>query len=433
MGLTRRRFFVGSALALGSLAAQPRARPNVLLVMSDQESALLPGPVNLPHRARLSGRGLSFSYAFCNTPQCSPARASLLTGLEPHESGVLTNVDEGSLGKPLSPSIPTMGSVFQKAGYTTGYFGKWHLGNENGGLKEYGFETYSAGDDAQVTADARAWIRRQKAPWLGWVSLLNPHGIYHFPEDAIKTLSRPGVRPPFSDRSDLFNKPSEQREYAEKDQGRETLDYSARDWIRYRSYYLRLIEKVDAQLGAILGAVDLSNTIVVYTSDHGDALGEHGLPFKGPFMHEELIRIPLVIAGPGISKGVSDAMTTQAELAPAVAKFAGITWPGVRRVPDPHAVFLEYYAKQKWVNPIRTVRTRQWKLNWYDSGHKEFYDLAADPHETINLANDPAFAEVQSKLETRIEAWRPGKQPAGALPTTGRSADIARASCDFRE
>ena len=375
--------------------------------MSDQESALLPGPVNLPHRARLLARGLSFPYAFCNTPQCSPARASLLTGLEPHESGVLTNVDEGSLGKPLSPSIPTVGGVFQKVGYTTGYFGKWHLGNEKGGLKEYGFETYEGGVDADVAAAARRWIRRQKAPWLGWVSLLNPHDIYRFPGDAVTTLSRPGVRPPFSDRSDLFNKPSEQREYVEKDQGQETRDYSARDWIRYRSYYLRLIEKVDAQLGAILGAVDLNNTIVVYTSDHGDALGEHGLPFKGPFMHEELIRIPLVVSGPGISKGVSDAMTTQSELAPMLAKFAGIPWPGLRRAPDPHAVFLEYYAKQKWVNPIRTIRTRQWKLNWYDSGHKEFYDLAADPHETINLANDDAFADVQSKLETRIKAWRP--------------------------
>jgi choline-sulfatase len=136
-------------------------------------------------------------------------------------------------------------------------------------------------------------------------------------------------------------------------------------------------------------------------------------------MHEELIRIPLVVSGPGISKGVSDAMTTQAELAPMLAKYAGITWPGVRRAPDPHAVFLEYYAKQKWVNPIRTVRTRQWKLNWYDSGHKEFYDLSADPHEMINLADDAAFADVQSKLEARVDAWRPMMKPAARSAASG--------------
>ncbi len=407
MNLTRRRFVLGSGFALGGLAAQTREYPNVLVVMSDQESALLPGPVSLPNRKRLIDRGAYFPYAFCNTPQCSPARASLLIGLEPHQSGVLTNVDSNSLGKPLSPSIPTIGSVFQKAGYSTGYFGKWHLGNESGGIKEYGFETYSAGSDPRVTSDAVSWIRRQKAPWLGWVSLLNPHDIYKFPDEAATTLSRPGVKPPASDLSDLLTKPSEQRDYVDKDQGREARDYSPRDWVRYRSYYLRLVEKVDAQLGTILNAIDLAKTIVVYTSDHGDALGEHGLAFKGPFMHEELIRIPLVVAGPGIKKSVSDDMKTQSEVSPMLAKLAGVAWPGGRRTADPHAVFLEYYAKQKWVNPIRTIRTRQWKLNWYDSGHKELYDLTADPRETINVVDDPAFAEIQAGLESRLEGWRP--------------------------
>src|SRR5579862_8639497 len=110
--------------------------------MTDQESALLPGPADLPNRRRIARDAVRFTSAFCNTPQCSAARSSLLTGLEPHQTGVLTNVDEGSLGKPLSTAIPTVGSVFAAAGYTTGYFGKWHLG---GSPASFGFAT--AGSD----------------------------------------------------------------------------------------------------------------------------------------------------------------------------------------------------------------------------------------------------------------------------------------------
>ncbi|HLJ14999.1 MAG TPA: hypothetical protein VKV15_10920, partial [Bryobacteraceae bacterium] len=89
MRLTRRQF-VGSCTSLAIAAGRP---PNVLVFMTDQESALLPGPVNLPGRRILKKTAVEFSRAFCNTPQCSPARSSLLTGLEPHKSGVLTNVD----------------------------------------------------------------------------------------------------------------------------------------------------------------------------------------------------------------------------------------------------------------------------------------------------------------------------------------------------
>src|SRR5713101_4569635 len=99
---TRRRFLAGAGLA----TAAPTIRANILLVMSDQESALLPGPVNLPNRRRIARDGVTFTWAFCNTPQCSAARSSLLTGLEPHRTGGVTNVDGSSLGKGLSPGLP---------------------------------------------------------------------------------------------------------------------------------------------------------------------------------------------------------------------------------------------------------------------------------------------------------------------------------------
>jgi arylsulfatase A-like enzyme len=411
--LTRRDLIQSAALAMFQ-----RQRPNVLVFMSDQESALLPGPADLPNRRRLALDASRFTNAFCNTPQCSAARSSLLTGLEPHQTHVLTNVDEGSLGKTLSPEIPNVGSVFHAAGYSTGYFGKWHLG---GNRSSFGFSTVGAeGPDEAVARDAAAWIGKQSAPWLAWVSILNPHHIYSIPQ-VLKTIEpRKGVAPPASGLGDLKDKPAEQQAYVDKDQGKQTRDFTPDDWLKYRTFYLQLVEKADAQFGVVLDALtDLESTIVVYTSDHGDALGEHGLPYKGPFMYEEEIRIPFLIRTPkpvtlsAMAAKERSELVTQADLAPTLAGLCGVPWP--RKVagrnlfapaPPRDGVFLEYYAKQKWVNPIRTLRTRRWKLNWYDSGHQELYDLTADAHETRNLAAEPKWRAVRVEMEARLNAWR---------------------------
>jgi arylsulfatase A-like enzyme len=384
-----------------------------MVFMSDQESALLPGPAELPYRSRLEKDGMRFTHAFCNTPQCSAARSSLLTGLEPHQTRVLTNVDAGSLGTPLAASIPNIGTVFHNAGYGTGYFGKWHLGGDR---EQFGFTTIGEEHSDEAVAQAAAgWIRKQRAPWLAWVSVLNPHDIYNAPKVLQQVTPRAGVRPPASDLRNLAGKPGEQQAYVDKDQGAITRNFTVGDWLRYRSYYLELVEKVDAHLGAVLAAIpDLDATVVVYTSDHGDALGEHGLPFKGPFMYEEEIRIPLIVRAPRLlaARERSD-LVTQTDLALTLAALCGLEWPrrvAGRDLTDSNgthdAVFLEYYAKQKWVNPIRTIRGRRWKMNWYDSGHKELYDLQADPHELRNRAGDTEAAPVQARLEARLNAWR---------------------------
>ena len=396
----RRRDFLGAA-ALPAFSMQGNA-PNILLFMSDQESALLPGPAVLPNRKRLMDGGAVFTHAFCNTPQCSPARSSLMTGLEPHRTGVLTNVDGASEGKGLKASTQTLAGIAKAAGYATGYFGKWHLGNQSGGLKQFGWDTFETGSDEDVSAKAADWIRKQKGPWLAWVSVLNPHEIYSLKQVKL----REGVTPPFSGLSDLESKPAEQREFIDKDQGKAVIHYKTEDWLRYRSYYLDLLEKTDACLGTVLDAVPQTPSILAYTSDHGDALGEHGLPFKGPFMYEELIRIPMIVKAPGrIQTGARGELTTQADLPRLIASLAGLR--GLQRPEMTRdAVFLEYYAKQQWVNPIRTIRTRRFKLNWYDRGNQELYDLVKDPHETKNLARDEAFASVRKDLENRLNRWR---------------------------
>ncbi|MBL8241856.1 MAG: sulfatase-like hydrolase/transferase [Bryobacterales bacterium] len=406
--LTRRRFLAASGLA------KKNRRPNILVFMTDQESALLPGPVRLPHRERLAAGATHFTHAFCNTPQCSPARSSLLTGLEPHHTGVRTNVDGGSLGASLSPETPNVGRVFRDAGWATGYFGKWHLSPGGGkNLDKYGFSARADGKDEQVAAAAAGWIREQAGPWLAWVSVLNPHDIYHVREELARTAIRPGVRAPETTLENLREKPSEQRQFVAEDQGKITADFDAEHWLRYRSYYLNLIEKTDALLGEVLAAAgDLSNTIVIYTADHGDQLGGHGLPFKGPFMYEPLVRIPLLVRAPGRMKaGRRDDLVTQADIAPTLAELAGLKWPGavdgtsLAKPISRDAVFLEYYAKQKWVNPIRTVRTRRWKLNIYERGNRELYDLRTDPAERRDLSKAPEHEATMRALEGRVAGW----------------------------
>jgi arylsulfatase A-like enzyme len=402
-------------LLAAPLLARAAERPNVLVFLTDQETAMIPGPVNVPNRRRLEAQGVKFTHAFCNTPQCSAARSALLTGLEPHQTGVLTNVDPGSLGKPLPPRLPTLGSVFRSAGYRTGYFGKWHLGDQAKGLDAFGFSTARQGKDEQVAEEAAAWIRQQSGPWLAYVSVLNPHEIYSIGGVLKTTQPRPGVSAPSTDLRNLASKPSEQQEYVDKDQGQQTRNFTPEEWIRYRTFYCELVEKADGCLGTVLGAVgDPQSSIIAYTSDHGDAIGEHGLPFKGPFMYEPEIRIPLVISAPGRWKTqVRDDLVTQTDLAPTLASLAGLTWPSkisgrdlLQQRNTRDAVFLEYYAKQKWMNPIRTIRTNRWKLNWYDSGHQELYDLSGDPQEARNLAAAAQFSKIKGELESRLNAWR---------------------------
>jgi arylsulfatase len=419
MKQTRRAVLASLAASLNGGAAQ---RPNVLVVMSDQESALLPGPARLPNRRRLEERGTVFTQAFCTTPQCSAARSSLLTGLEPHHTGVVTNASPDSLGKPLPNSLPTVGSVFGAAGYRTGYFGKWHLGQDRS-LKPFGFDEHGMGTDDEIVKKAAGWIRVQKGPWLAWVSIINPHDIYA-PLDQLRSAKpRDGVRPPSSSTRNLAGKPREQQEF-----GRNALSssFSPEDWASYRRYYLNLVEKVDSGLGVLLDAAgSLDSTIVVYTSDHGDLLGEHGLPQKGPMMYEELIRIPLLIAAPKglIGMGRRDDFVNQTDVAPTLAAMAGLRWPGKvdgvdlsKQRSTRDAVFIQYYAQKMKVAPIRAVRTSRWKMSWYRSGSKELYDLQSDPHELRNLSGDPANAATQAELEKRIEAWRPAHQDTEARP-----------------
>ena len=429
----RRGFIAKSvaALAASGFAGVPRAKaasakpPNVLYVISDQEREGVPRSLlNLPNRERLERHGIRFTQAFCTTPQCSASRSSLMTGLYPHEAGVVANVDKNSMGKPLSPEIPSLGNVFQQNGYATGYLGKWHLGNDEEGLDRFGFPGYQRLRGAELGRAAAKWIEDQSSrPWFLVVSFINPHDIYRYPGETNVPV-RPGVTIPENFDDDLEDKPTPQRQFLVDDQGKVTLNWNKQRWLEYRSYYLNLIEKVDGHLGTILDAFEkkgeTQDTIVIYTSDHGDMGGAHKLPFKGPFMYEELLNVPLVISLPDRFPAPvsSESLVSLIDIVPTLCDLTGVQWPGplsgksllplfeAPRGQIHSVIYSEYYGKQKWAVPIRTIRTREWKYNAYVNGGKELYDLKADPGEMVNQIDSARCADVRQRLAKEIQRWR---------------------------
>ena len=444
--MTNRRTFLttafgaGAGLGLASCAQSSRRsaraagrRPNILIVLTDQERQDIPySRLQLPNRDRLQRTGVTFDRAFCATPQCSASRACLLTGRYPTEAGVTANIHQGTVqGEPqgaLAPDIPTFAHVLQEAGYQTGYIGKWHLSlqrppDENG-LVDYGFETYRFARLGEAASVAGDWmLDRREQPWCLMVSFVDPHDIYRISREPNYPIrDRIRIRPNTWD--DLSTKPYPQTRYLLRDQGKVSVRWQERDWKRYLSLYSDLIEDLDACLGTILDGLTATgcadDTLVVYSSDHGDLGGSHGLPFKGPCMYEELLRVPMVISYPRITsrRGKSRLLVQTGDLFPTFCELTGNRVPGgVRgRSLAPHlagsvshwdnTIFAEYCGKQQWVVPIRTIREGDWKYNLYVDGYEELYDLAGDPGELRNLAGVERYASRKTELGTRLTVWR---------------------------
>jgi arylsulfatase A-like enzyme len=434
------------ALAAPRSAAFGADRPNVLIVLVDQEApALQLPPLARPNLDRLAARGLTFTRAYAAYPVCSSSRAALLTGLYPHQNGVLENVNPGIESPPLDPALPTLGPVFARAGWSTAWFGKWHLSLGDDAAR-YGFEhvfKFPKGQqgkdgDPQVVASAAEWIRARPAgqPWLAVVSVLGPHDIA-FPElyEDVKIPDYP-VELPASQHDDLTaaGRAPELQANASWRNGVKTPHDDA-DWIRYLRLYCHLLERTDGLLGGVLDALDsrpdAERTIVVYTSDHGEMGGAHGMAQKR-FLYEESVRIRLVMAGPGVERAASsDRVVSNVDLAPTLAAMAGVTWPtplpgrnlfaggaastGVAT--DDEAVFSEVSipstrsGAERATHLTRMVRTHDWKYVLYPSGAEELYDTASDPSEVHDLGAAPEQAVRRAELRRRLDAWLAATPP----------------------
>jgi arylsulfatase len=360
------------------------ARPhNIVFVFSDQERYLrrLPAGYSRPGHERMQRRGVSFLNHYCPAVMCTSSRAVLLTGLQTADNRMFENADAPWV-QSLSTSVPTLGHMLRKAGYYTAYKGKWHLNREFDStdpdrlftteMEAYGFADFAwPGDvlahalggyrfDHLIAGSAVSWLRNkgrpladEGKPWALFVSLVNPHDIMYLNtdvpgkpvQDTGRLMMQPAFAPPHPDYARRWNAPlpaslgqpldEPGRPAAHREFDRAwgyTLGHIPSEtarWQHYTDYYLNCLRAVDAQflaLQAELDALRLSDrTIVMYTSDHGEMGGAHGLRGKGAFAYEECTHLPLLVAHPDVAGGQEcRALTGHVDLAPSLLAMAGM-------------------------------------------------------------------------------------------------------------
>jgi arylsulfatase A-like enzyme len=345
-GSDRREFLKQGALAVGGTGVglhtgrrrlarrDPRKPkpPNILVIIVDQVRApawmpaAAPQSAITPHLWSLRSSSVSFESHYTASNDCSPSRSVLLTGLYTHQTGVMITGDSW-----LTPRFPTWGTLLRKMGYDTAYYGKWHLHpNAYASLEQYGFDggTYpspngSPGQGTQVdpyiTRQFTEWLKQNagREPWCTTVSFVNPHDIawwWRFTSGINAEANPPSyataLPPNFETPQEMIEagKPSLQRSLQDTaNQSFGTVPYEGPTalpkWLSLMNTYLLLQSYVDAQIGAVLSALRghpkvAANTVIIFTSDHGEYGGSHGMRGKGASAYEEAIRVPLYVHDP---------------------------------------------------------------------------------------------------------------------------------------
>jgi choline-sulfatase len=391
-------------------------KPDVVLVLADQLSAAALPRAIAPNLARLQREGLVFERAHCASPLCVPSRASLMTGLLPSETGAYDNAGE------LPASVPTFAHRLRLLGYRTVLVGKMHF---IGPDQLHGFEerpmtdVYPAGfdwvpdweladderlpwyhdlssvlragpvertlqldyDDEVVRRSLEVLRANDPRPLLLVVSFTHPHDPYEVPRDYWERYEGVALEPPgFAEPVDDL---STRRLRAMVDA--ERIPVSVEQVLAARRGYFGAISLVDDHLGRILGAV-ADDAVVVFTSDHGDMLGERGLWYKmAPF--EDSIRVPLIVHAPSRlpAQRVTEPVSLL-DLAPTLVDLAGADFDGVslvRELPE-RDIPLEYLAEGVRSPQVTLVRGTL-KLIRTLGEPDLLYDVGADPAERMNL------------------------------------------------
>ena len=339
----------------------------------------------------------------------------------------------------------TLASELKSSGYRTGYFGKWHLGDRQIATKGWDRSNLKI-NDRRSESDAVDFLRQSAAstkPFALFVSFNNPHDVYHFERHQVKAAAQDIALPPSWDRETLSDKPSVQKQFMLQDQGKVIWGKDRRVWQKYRDCYRTKTGLYDSNVGAVLDELKKQglwdNTVIIVTSDHGDMDTNHKLIYKGPFMYEHMVRVPLMIRVPARfgsagARRITDLDVVNVDIAPTIRDICGLspvkcdgislapTLTGSKPQETRDFVIGQYYSKQKWVNPIRMIRTHAFKFNRYIRHGEELYDLKDDPHELKNLANDPKFADVKTELSRKLDRWiEENNDPFYSLDATTRS------------
>jgi arylsulfatase A-like enzyme len=467
-------------------AEEPREdRPNIIFIMSDDHGAqaisAYGSRVNrTPQIDRLAEEGMRFANCFCTNSICAPSRAVILTGKHSHLNGQKTNFDT------FDGSQPTFPKLLQKAGYQTAMIGKWHLKSDPTGFDHWevligqgpyynptmvrnGEKVKHPGYTTDIITDlSLEWLEsarkadkpfllmcQHKAPHRNWqpgpkyltlyddVTLPEPDTLFddwagrgtaarmqemtvadHLTRLDLKLTPPRGLTEEQLAAWKAAYDPKNKAFAEAKPEGRNLVKWK---YQRYAKDYLRCVASVDENVGRLLDYLDTSglarNTVVIYTSDQGWFLGEHGW-YDKRWMYEESFRMPLLVRWPAAVKpgAVNENLCQNLDFAATFLDLAGVPTPpdmqGRSLVPllrgktPPgwrESVYYHYYEypAEHAVNRHEGVRTPQYKLiHFYQLEEWELYDLKKDPDERKNVYNEPAYKEVVTRLKTELERLR---------------------------
>lgn len=446
-------------------------RPNILWLCTDQQRydtvrALGNSKINTPNIDRLIGEGVAFERAYCQSPVCTPSRASFLTGRYARTSRCRQN------GQAMPPDEILVSKLFADAGYRCGLAGKLHLASCSEGKVETriddGYHDFHWSHHPQpdwpenaytqwLTSKGKTWeelyggpstnyvkhgipaehhqttwcaektieflTENQGSPWFFSFNCFAPHHPFDPPAEYLERYDPDEMPLPKIGPGDPNTKPHFQQldsEWAHNSPGEfHTGAMTDQDRREVCAAYYAMCEHIDDEVGRILTALDETgqrdNTIVIFMSDHGEMLGDHGIYYKGPHFYEEAVRVPLVLRWPGQFKEGHrvTGFTELLDLAPTFLDAAGIEIPsrmqghsllpqlrGERADTDREFVFSEYYNAWTHSDAYGTMlRTDTAKIVVYHgTGEGELYDLEADPDEFTNLWGNPDYADLQLQM-----------------------------------
>jgi len=478
---------------------------NIVLILTDTQSRRMVGAYGepafeTPRLDQLAAQGIRFNKAYCATPLSTPARCGLFSGLHPAVGGAWANEMTPARG------VPLMGEVLQQSGVRAGYTGKWHLdgagyhgdGQPGGGfepdwwydgkryLDEIGEERHRAlvkaitgghGPKGGVTPqvgeamrkhDAAAALRqldcREEEVWghrvadqaidflqtvgddrfVLVVSFDEPHGPFVVPPRYAERYTVDDIPAPRNFAAPLDGKPALQQQQAQ-----EFPVGAWKDFCAWRLRHVRCNAYIDEQIGRVIDAVDdlhADDTTIIYTADHGDMMGSHGLLSKGAMMYEQCTGVPLIVRTPdGLRGDVCDRPVSHLDLMPTMLEQVGVAPPAVQhgrsiaplfenpaadhrdhtfitfnRFGIEHEGYGEFY-------PIRCVTDGRYKLaiNLFDTD--ELYDLQEDPDELNNRIEDAGLADVRHALHDAIlEEMRRTQDPLRSAAWSARPWSTGR-------
>ncbi|MGB7321114.1 MAG: sulfatase-like hydrolase/transferase [Albidovulum sp.] len=434
-------------------------RTNTIFILSDEHNRSVTGCygdpiVRTPHLDQLAERGVRFENSFCNAPVCVSSRASLATGLLPHQFSAwdsttpFTGAPKGWAGKlrDQGHEVVSIGKLHYRSTEDDNGFSAehapMHVYNGVGWLSSllrrppvplagaeqmagrigWGETDYTAYDRkiTKLTCDwlEAAALRAHDKPWVLYVGLVAPHFPLIAPQEFFDLYNGIDIPPP--------------RQYAEADRPRHPVLDALRAASNYddsfteesvriaRQAYYGLCSFLDHNIGLILDALErsgqLADTRVIYTSDHGDNLGHRGLWGKS-VMYEDSVGVPLIAAGPNIPQGLTvETPVSLIDIHPTITEFAGAApntqdsnLPGeslTARFDAPkadRAVFSEYHDWSS-ITGMFMLRTQEWKIVRYPGFEDQLFNMLEDPYEKNDLTNNTDYAAILNTMRTKLSA-----------------------------